>query len=211
MSQPLLCRATRPEIALLLDGLAGFEVHVVVTVTSPHAWTAPGEPETDLCQVLDRWGAAVRKPERLHVVLVETEPGQPARARQSAWRGVGRVAGFGTASLRLDAVPQSATARPLALARAVPPERAAVVRTIARTWADRIEAGGYDVHGDVAAVLGDPPVADPADRAADLDRALHDALREIERLARRNDCLEQQVAQTDRRRRGLRRRLTPVA
>lgn len=211
VSQPLLSRATRPEIALLLDGLAGFEIHVVVTVTAPHAWTAPGEPETDLCQVLDRWGAAVRKPERLHVVLVETDAAQPARAQQAAWKGLGKVAGFGTASLGLDTVPRPAGLRPLTHPRAVPAERAEVIRRIARTWADRIEAGGHDVRGDLGAVLGVPPVAEPADRVAELDRALHDALREIERLARRNDCLEQRIAEVDRKRRKLKKRLSAVA
>jgi hypothetical protein len=196
----------------VLDGLAALEVHAIVTVTAPHAWSVPGEPDTDLCQVLDRWGAAVRKPQRLHLVLVDTDPAKPTAAQKAAWKGVGKVAGFGTASLGLDSVPQPVAARPMTLVRGVPAERAAVIRAIGRSWADRIEAGGYDVRGDVAAVLGDAtPVADPTDRVAELDQALHDALREIERLTRRNECLEQRLAETDKKRRKLKKRLSEVA
>ena len=98
LSLPLLATATRPEIDLLLDGLAGFRVHAVVTAA----------PDDDIDTVVERWGAAVRKPERLHVVRLD------APAPEDAWRGFGKAAGFGTASLGLDAVPTPASGRPVA-------------------------------------------------------------------------------------------------
>ncbi|HWJ80972.1 MAG TPA: hypothetical protein VNS55_01945 [Nocardioides sp.] len=134
-SQPLLATATPEQIDLFLDGLAGFQVHVVVT-------DAPG---ADLEDVLARWGAAVRKPERLHLVELD------GKGPKAAWKAFGRVAGFGTASLGLDDVPEPVAVREL--------------------------------------------------------RSLDDARREIERLTRRNDCLEHRLADVDRKRRRLKRRL----
>lgn len=98
ISLPLLAPAARPEIDLLLDGLAGLQVHVVLTAT----------PDDDIDEIAARWGAAVRKPERLHVIRLE-EP-TPARV----WKAFGKVAGFGTASLGLIDVPEPVGARPLA-------------------------------------------------------------------------------------------------
>lgn len=99
-SQPLLARAEPEQIDLLLDGLAGFEIHVVVT-------TCAQEPDADLAAVTKRWGAAVRKPERLHVVELDVADGC------AAWKAFGKTVGFGTASLRLDEVPRPVGARPL--------------------------------------------------------------------------------------------------
>lgn len=98
LSLPLMAPASRPEIDLLLDGLAGLQVHVVITA-------GPGE---DVDDVAHRWGAAVRKPERLHVVRLD-EP-----TPKKAWKAFGKVAGFGTASLGLDDVPEPVSARQLA-------------------------------------------------------------------------------------------------
>ena len=97
MSLPLLARASRPEIDLLLDGIAGLEVHVVVTAA----------PTDAVDSVVERWGAAVRKPDRLHVIRLE----QPSPAQ--SWRAFGKVAGFGTASLGLADVPLPVAVRPL--------------------------------------------------------------------------------------------------
>jgi len=90
-SQPMLAAATPGQIALLVDALHGFRVHVVVT-------TGTG----DAAAVLDRWGTVVRKPERLHLLDVA---GKDDRA---VWKAFGRLVGFGTASLQLDAVPSVA-------------------------------------------------------------------------------------------------------
>lgn len=98
LSLPLVAPASRPEIDLLLDGLSGLQVNVVVIAG----------PDDDLDDIAHRWGAAVRKPERLHVVRLD-EP-----TPKKAWKAFGKVAGFGTASLGLDAVPEPAGARPLA-------------------------------------------------------------------------------------------------
>ena len=138
-SQPLLAAAAPEQIDLLLDGLAGFEVHAVVT----------DAPEVDLEDVVARWGAAVRKPDRLHVIELEDE--RP----KAAWKAFGKVVGFGTASLGLDGVPEPVTVREL--------------------------------------------------------RSIDDARREIERLTRRNDCLESQLAVVDKKRRKLKRKLSEVA
>lgn len=92
-SQALLATATTEQVALVVDGLAGYQLHVVVTTGNDDEAAAVG-----------RWAAAVRKPERLHVV--ETDGMEPA----DVWKAFGRLVGFGTASLRLDAVPNAAPA-----------------------------------------------------------------------------------------------------
>ncbi|MCX6399092.1 MAG: hypothetical protein NTX33_04065 [Propionibacteriales bacterium] len=135
-SQPLLATATSDQIALLIDALVGHQVHVVVTTGL--------DDEND---AVTRWAAAVRKPERLHVI--ETDGMDPAHV----WKAFGKLVGFGTASLRLDAVPQAAPA---------------------------VES-------------------------------LPDALRELEKLARRNASLEVRLEELDRRRRKLKRKLDEVA
>ena len=89
-SQALLATATTEQVALLVDALAGHQVHVVVTTGND-----------DEAATVGRWSAAVRKPERLHVV--ETDGMEPA----DVWKAFGRLVGFGTASLRLDAVPNA--------------------------------------------------------------------------------------------------------
>ncbi len=98
ISLPLVGHATRPEIDLLLDGLTGMQIHVVLTAT-------PGD---DIGDVAARWGAAVRKPERLHVIRLE-DPSPKA-----VWKAFGKVVDFGTTSLGLAGVPDPVSARPLA-------------------------------------------------------------------------------------------------
>jgi hypothetical protein len=138
-SQPLLASATPEQIDLFLDGLAGFQVHAVVS----------DAPDAELGDVLARWGAAVRKPERLHVLELE------GKGPSAAWKAFGKVVGFGTASLGLDGVPEPVAVRELA--------------------------------------------------------SIDAARREIERLTRRNDCLESRLAAADKKRRKLKRRLSEVA
>lgn len=211
-SQPLLATATRPQIDLLLDGLSGFDVHVVVTATAPHPWCVPGEPDTDLGVVLDRWGGAVRKPERLHVLLVDADHDAPEASQQATWKAFGKIVGFGTASLGLADVPEPISARPMWLVRGAPAERVGVLGTIAQAWIDRLEVGGYDVVGDPGSVLGAPlPVVDADARLTDLDRALRDALREVDRLTRRNEELATELDAVDRKRRKLKKKLKQVA
>ncbi len=101
VSLPLMATASRPEIELLLDGLAGLQVHAVL-VAGPH------DAIDEIDEIAACWGAAVRDPERLHVVRLE-EP-----TPEHAWKALGKVAGFGTASLGLADVPEPVSARPVA-------------------------------------------------------------------------------------------------
>jgi hypothetical protein len=96
LSQPILGAATPEQIDLLVDQLPGLAIHVLLV--------APvGE---DIAEPLERWGRAVRKPERLHVVEVGAGQGS-----DHVWREVGRTIGFGTASLSLAARPQPETTK----------------------------------------------------------------------------------------------------
>jgi len=90
-SQSLLALASDDQVALLVDALAGYQVHVVLTTGID-----------DEAAAAARWARACRKPERLHVL--ETDGLEPAQV----WRAFGRLVGFGTASLRLDRLPAMA-------------------------------------------------------------------------------------------------------
>lgn len=131
-SQTLLASAAPEQVALVVDALAGYQVHVVLTTGLD-----------DEADATSRWLAACRKPERLHVI--ETDGLEPAQL----WKAFGKLVGFGTASLRLDEVP----------------------------------------------------------RASATLQTLPEALREVERLARRNASLEVRLEELDRKRRKLKKRL----
>ncbi|GAA4669714.1 hypothetical protein [Nocardioides nanhaiensis] len=133
LSQPLLHDATPEQIDLLVDTLAGTKVHVVL-VAGPDA-----DPDT-LAELRERWGRAVKKPERVHVLEVD------AADRAEVWRRFGALVGFGTASLS------------------------------------------------VAGLAQPTPTT------------LGEALAVVARLARRNETLELKLAETERRRRRLKRR-----
>lgn len=92
VGHPLLAAATTPQIELLFDGLAGFERHVVITAAAPHAAGRTADSPR-LGDVLERWAASARRPERVHVIL--GSPGDPV----APWRELGRTVGFGTHSL----------------------------------------------------------------------------------------------------------------
>lgn len=187
-SAPLLATAEPEQIDLFLDGLTGFEVHVVVTADAPHAWTLPGDPESDLAVVLDRWERAIRRPERLHVVLADVDPERPEVVQEKLWRAFGSVVGFGTASLGLADVPQPVAARSTWLIPTAPMVRAGVLDALARSWIDRLLESSYDVVGDPSATLVPRTAASP-NREEQLDRLLSAAMREIEQLTRRNEAL----------------------
>jgi hypothetical protein len=143
----MLAAATSPQIELLFDGLTGFERHVVVTASSPDAWTLPGDPAHDLGQVLERWGASARKPERVHVLVNRPDD------RAGTWAAFGRTVGFGTASLSVaDLATQRST-----LPRPAPAERLTELRALAHGWIDQLAHSGYDVRGDVTELLPDLP------------------------------------------------------
>jgi hypothetical protein len=98
----LLADAAPIDIDLFLDGLAGFEVHVVLV-------SRDGEPGLDTLR--DRWGTALGRPERLHVVVPRT-PGDPG---PEAWAGLGRLVGFDATALPLPASTDLRVRRALAL------------------------------------------------------------------------------------------------
>ena len=138
-SQSLLAGARPEQAALLVDALAGFEVHVVVTAHAPGPWTVPGEPRHDLGVVLQTWQTAVARPEHLHVVV--------AGDRTPTWKAFGKVVGFGTSSLRLTDVAVPTTPRP---PRRTPAARVAVLRALGESWVELLTHGEHDVVGDLS-------------------------------------------------------------
>jgi hypothetical protein len=72
-----LAAAAPDQVALLLDGLAGFRTHVAVTA---------GQNPDDLEDALERWAPRIR-PERLHVIDGGTSADEQART-------LGRIVGF---------------------------------------------------------------------------------------------------------------------
>ena len=205
-SQPLLSGARPEQVALLIDALLGFEIHVVVTVHAPDAWTVPGEGRHDLGAVLETWRTAVTKPGRLHVIV--------AGERPATWKDFGRVVGFGTSSLSLADLPTPAVARP---PHQAPASRAEVLHRLGESWVELLSTAEYDVVGDVAALVPDTAESSAtADRpgsepAQSVEHALDDALIEIERLTRRNESLQIKVAALEKKRKKLKRKLSAAA
>ncbi len=180
LSLPHLAAAEPAQAALALDALAGFDVHLVVTAHGPDAWTIAGGPGRDLGQVLERWSSAFPDRSRVHVVVAEDDA--------STWREVGRLAGFGTRSVPAATGVARRPTRPVPLSRAADAER------LATAWTELLREGGYEVRGDLRALA--PAVVD-----APVDDSLLTALAELERLQRRAEALEGQVATFRRRRR----------
>lgn len=96
----LLADAAPVDIDLFLDGLAGFEVHVVLVSRE----TGP-----DLDTLRERWAAALGRSEQVHVVVTSTDPGR------EAWSELGRLVGFDTTALPLPAPADLRVGRALAL------------------------------------------------------------------------------------------------
>lgn len=200
-SQTLLAAARPEQVALLVDALAGLEVHVVVTVRAPDAWTVPGEPGHDLGSVLERWRHAVRKPERLHVIV--------AGDRAVTWKRFGRVVGFGTSSLRVSDAHLPPPGRPPHLALA---SRATVLTALGQSWAELLAASEHHVVGDPTELVPDRDAIDTPEVVVSMtEHALGAALHEVERLTRRNASLELRLAVLEKKRAKLRRRMSAVA
>jgi hypothetical protein len=102
-SHHLLAGVALEGIALMVDQLPGCTVHVVVTVGAPDPRAAIFPEDYDLTSVLDRWSAAVRKPQHLHVLQVDPE--RP----EDAWARFGDVLGVDTRGLALPHGPVPAT------------------------------------------------------------------------------------------------------
>ena len=203
VSQTALAGATPEQVELLVSQLPGLKVHVVLTVAAADGWGEPGDPERDLASVVQRWAGAVRRPERLHVVVVP--PGEAGRS--AAWRALGEVVGFGTRSLKVDGLEPAGPAVPPRPLDAVAQQR---LCERVQTWRDAVVAGGHDVRGDLADL--EPRCAPPEDEqhglsasALELARALAEARHEVERLSRRNETLEARLEEATGAPRRLRR------
>ncbi|MXG89676.1 hypothetical protein [Nocardioides flavescens] len=192
LGHELLAGASPEEIALLVDGLAGRRVHVVVVAARPDGRLGLFPDELDLASVLERWKQAVGSPDRLHVVV--SDPAAPL----GAWRALGRIVGFDADALPLpdpaglEAPADAASLRLIAESGGGHVEHTELVE-IAETWVDVVGAAGYDVVGDLRALV---PVAEQTDapsydaREEVLTRALAEAVAEVGRLRERVRELE---------------------
>jgi hypothetical protein len=213
----LLAGATHEEIALLVDGLSGTQVHVVVLAGVPDGRLGLFPDELDLAAVTARWESAVTGPDRLHVVV--TDPAEP----NLAWRALGLLAGFDADELPL---PEPGEVRPPADTAAlrliaessgldVPHDGLVVV---AEEWARAVADRGYEVLGELddlvpvrQAASTDPARAAYDDRVEVLNDALSEAVVELGRLRARLALLEERNATLERKRRKLGRRLERVS
>lgn len=184
----LLAGAAHDEIALLVDGLAGTQVHVVVLATVPDGRVGLFPDELDLASVLARWEQAVAAPEWVHVVV--TDPHDPS----VAWRALGSLAGFDADQLPLprpaSVTPpvDAATLRLLAESSGIHVDHDELVE-LAEEWGKVVADHGYDVLGDLRDLVPVRPAGstDPAraaydDRVDILTTALSEAVAEIGRL-----------------------------
>ncbi len=213
----LLAGAAPDEIALLVDGLAGTQVHVVVLASAPDGRVGLFPDELDLAGVLDRWETAVATPDRLHVVVVD--PANPG----SAWRALGSLVGFDADGL---ALPDPATVGPpadtaslrlIAESSGVHVEHEDLVE-LAEEWGKVVADHGYDVIGDLrdlvpvrSAASTDPARAAYDDRVDILTGALAEAVAEVGRLREQLSLLQQRHAKLDRKRRKLGRKLAAAS
>lgn len=199
-SQPHLGAATHDEIALLLDRLPGFDVHVVLNEVAPLAV----DGGADVVATVGRWAGALRSPDRLHVIV-------PPPARDAAgftWTAFGRIVGFEAPPLLPPSASRS-TPRP-----AVPIDRYDEIAELAEECGKAIAEGGYDVHGELADLVpvrpGHEPEGTPSAEELLLasTRELSAALDGLERLRVRCTALEERNAELSRKGKRLKRRLS---
>lgn len=145
VSDELLAGASTSEIALLLDSLGGFEVHVLAVLADPASQLVAGWGESvrrgstsslkryarrvldpdrrhedaqrfwadhDVPASLARWGAELRRPDRVHVVVPEPDQ-DPTEA---TWTALSRLLGVDASSVTVGACVPAATADSDALA-----------------------------------------------------------------------------------------------
>jgi hypothetical protein len=191
LGHELLAGAASDEIALLVDGLAGTQLHVVAFAGRPDSRIGLFPDELDLARVLERWRLAVSCPGRVHVVV--TDPGQPT----VAWRALGALAGFDADVLPLPepspatGAADTASLRLIAESSGVHVDHDELVE-IGEEWGKTVAGLGYDVIGDLGDLVPRRP-AHPTDptRAAYEDRldvvteALIEAVTEVGRLRER--------------------------
>ena len=202
-TQPHLAAAGHDEIALLLDRLPGFDLHVVLNVVAPPV--PPGGQ--DVVATVGRWAAALRSPDRLHVIV----PPPSGDAATFAWDAFGRIVGFDATPLALPRKTRSAPTPP------PPPHRYDELAELADEWGKAIADGGYDVHGELADLVPARSAHGPAGTLATEERLLAStrelsaALDGLERLRVRCAALEARNAELSRTGKKLRRRLTKAA
>lgn len=206
LSHHLLAGCTPDEIALLVDQLPGCAVHVVVTVGPPDPRVALFPDDYDLASVLERWAAAVRSPDRVHVLAVDPE--RPVRA----WHALGRVLGVDTHELELPSAPvpatDPATLRLLAESAADLASYADLA-TLPEEWAKLVADRGHDLHGDLSALRTHVP-AQSSTEQHQLDTvagALTETVAEVVRLRTRAVDLEHRNAKLQRKKLSLKRKL----
>jgi hypothetical protein len=211
VGHPLLAGATPAEIDLLVDRLAGFAIHVVVTVGVPDARLSAFPDDHDLVDVLRRWSAVVSSPSRVHVVACDVD------APADAWAAFGRVLGVDTTDLELPgAVAGEVDVHALRLIAEGTASLASAdeLAAIADEWAKVVADEGYDVHGDLAGLVAATRSAtdgQPGElTVAALGDALSDTLAEVTRLRARTVELERDNARLVKKRRKLKDRLAEL-
>ena len=210
----LLAGAAPDEIALLVDGLAGTQVHVVVLAAAPDGRVGLFPDELDLTSVLDRWETAVAVPDRLHVVV--SDPASPG----DSWRALASLVGFDADrfpapdAAAVTAPADAASLRLIAESSTFYVDHDALVE-LARDWARVVARRGYDVVGDLRALVParlaastDPARAAYDDRIDILAGALGEAVTEVGRLREQLALLRADQAKVQRKRR---RRLAAVS
>lgn len=180
ISQDHLAGADKGQIALLLDGLSGFEVNVVIAARNPDAPVSPGGDQggEDLGRVLERWTAATHH-DRVHVIAAAEAQDPPA----AVWAAFGRVVG-----LDADALPLPA-------------------RVVSQILAEQVLAEQVLADGDVS---HRPEDVSAEARLRTTTEALADLLDEVARLREHNQSLEVQATKLERKRTKLKRKLARV-
>lgn len=219
VGQPLLAAAAPVEIDLFLDGLAGFEVHVVLVAAAPDPRAPRLDADRDLGVVLDRWATALGRPDRLHVIVA------PATEERdlAVWTAYGRVVGFDASTLRLPDSPPAQVGRRLALRHSSLWEAGTDSASLdpydawvqaAERWAKDIADGGYDLHGDAGDLVpreASTWVAHTMEqRLLATESELADTMVEAARLRARNEALELRNGKLEKTRKKLKRRLADV-
>lgn len=215
VSHALLAGCTADEIDLLVDQLAGLQVHVIITAGTPDARVSLFPDDHDLTGVAERWSAAVGSPEQVHVVV--TGPADP----KSGWTAFGEIVGFDAAALTLPHPSDVVRTQDMAALRVIASSTASLasdddLAALGAEWARTVVTEGYSVYGDPAALVPTtdrvPGESDYAeDRLAVISAALSDSIAELARLRARNTELAERAAKLERKRRKLKKRLDEPA
>jgi hypothetical protein len=205
----LMAGATDPEIDLLVHGLAGFSLHLVVTVAAPDARLTAFPDDHDLAAVLGRWERVVTSPDRVHVVVCDVADPVPA------WTALGDLVGFPAAGLEVPA-PRVGEVDTHALRLLAEGTSSLAthedLEQVVAAWVALVAERGYDVRGDLGTLAQRTREAGEGDDSAAatsaLGEALSDSLAEITRLRARARELERDNARLTSKKRKLKQRLS---